>query len=71
MKQRIVLILLLALSLAVLIHAGRRFQYGFKAGVVVNSFDEIPGSLNNPFGDGPLSTAQLGYIAGVFYDYQL
>ena len=70
MKQRIVLILLLALSLAVLIHAEERFQYGFKAGVVVNSFDEIPGSLNNPFGTATVN-GQLGYIAGVFYDYQL
>jgi hypothetical protein len=71
MKHRILFVAILALALCpMLLHAESRLQYGFKFGVSVNSFDEIPNSPNNPFETADVN-GQLGYIAGVFYDYQL
>jgi hypothetical protein len=71
MKHRFALVILLAILVSsAWMLAEERLQYGFKFGVVYNSFKEIPGTPNSPFETATVN-GQLGYIAGIFYDYQL
>lgn len=44
-----------------------RLQYGFKFGIIKNSFTALPNSPNNPFSAMELDS-KIGFIAGTFYD---
>ncbi len=71
MKTKIAMLgLLILVCLPLTTLADKRFQAGVKFGIVRAPFETIPDGANNPF-DAVNIDSRIGFIGGVYYDYQI